>query len=108
MSRSILIAVHVSPPPDLSGGGFGVWLNKRKKKMEICATSPLFLGVGPQGPLPGDFPAAGGLLPFHAFRGAAAVPARHQLVLDAGVVGVQSGPLCNFSFVLDFSVRSQI
>jgi hypothetical protein len=61
-------------------------LNKRKKKMEICATSPLFLGVGPQGPLPGDFPAAGGLLPFHAFRGAAAVPARHRLVLDAGVL----------------------
>ena len=44
--------------------------------------------VGPQGPLTGDFPAAWGLLPIQGVRGAAAVPARHRLVLVGVDIGV--------------------
>jgi hypothetical protein len=81
---------------------------KEMVKMVVHATTPTFLGVGPPGPLPGDFPAAGGLLPIQAISGEAAVPARHRLVLDTGMVGVQKGPLCNLLLFLGFPVRSWI
>ena len=81
--------------------------NKEEMKMVVCATTTTLLGAGPQGPLPGDFPAARGLLPIHAIRGVAAVPTCHRLVFDGGGVGVQVGLLCNLLYVLVFSVRSQ-
>jgi hypothetical protein len=38
--------------------------------------------------------------------GEAAVPTRHRHVLDAGMVGVYKGPLCNLLLFQDFSVKS--
>ena len=95
-------------PPDSEWQRVRSLKNKEEKKMVVCATTSAVLGAGPLGPLTDDFPAAGRLSPIQAIRGVAADPARHRLVLVAAVVGVQKGLHCNFLFVLDFSVRSQI
>jgi hypothetical protein len=105
-SRLLGVAVRGLPPPDREWRRIRFSENKVKTKMTVCATTPVILGVGPPGPLPGDFPAAGGRLPIQAISGVAADPARHRLVLDAGVVEVQEGLVCYFLCVLDFSVRS--
>jgi hypothetical protein len=106
-SRILGFVLYIRPPPD------PVWRRFRSKikvKMKVTfhATMPVSLGAGPPGPLPGDFPAAGGRLPIQAISGAVADPARHRLVHGAGVVGVQEGLFCNFLCVLGFSVRSWI
>ena len=91
-------AVHGSPVPEIEGWRFRRLKIWRRKAMLSGATTTTAMGVGPQGPLIGDFP----------FRpGAASIQgvseqrrtARHRLVHGAGVVGLQRGLV-----VISFSV----
>jgi hypothetical protein len=82
-------------------------MNKLLEVVEMIwstAMKTAALGAGPVGPLTGDFPTARGLLPIQECTGAAADSARHRLVHDGVVIGLQKDLSVFSYFLLSFSV----
>ena len=95
------------PSPDRSSGS--IWIANKKMEVVvwIITVKTMAQGAGLSGPLSGDFPSAEGLLPNPSQKrssGGGAPPARPGRRRHRDL----EGPVCNFIFVLDLSVRMVI
>jgi hypothetical protein len=99
---------YLKPSPDRSR--WSIWILKSKLEMvlEFVATVAAAWGVGSSEPLIGVFPSVEGLLPSQGLKWSSGGSANWS---RPGARWCRWGPVglvCNFTFVLDLSVRSAI